>query len=612
MGLIEALAGRGASFPKLSYRRSVENDMGNGVFAEVDFKVAADTTLAFIPQSCILHRTTVLQLASKSPALRSLRICLEDVQEQDMLDERRAIVIFLMFMKHFKPEEDEELAFWKDYVSCLPQHLDTPLFFDRDSIELELLSSTTVESALISKTTKIEAEYSALEGPLSLLGSPISIELFKWADGIFWSRVLSFHSAPAADGKGAESDDMHMIPFIDFANHSFTPQLRWQVTPEGCELRAFADLECTAGQELFISYGEKPNVELLFIHGFAIEDNPHDSMTFPAPLIEAGAPEDDEPSQASLRNKVLSFRTVGLRPMVQVKLNGSVFEHTESNSASLWTAALEELTRGRIDADSMLTCLLSIIVGEDELGPTLTDGTVVLGGQRAATKADIYRTLSTHPLWEVLLLRVWTVFGMQMDAHLDDLKTVDAELEEATAAMNDVKLTEDAASSPPNSRLKYVKVMRKGHRKADEVDAGQKASRTFRKYTYRGVDLEQLLDMSSEQLVELVHARARRRFQRGLKRKPMGLIKKLRKAKKEAPELEKPECVKTHLRNMIIVPEMVGSVVGVYNGKVFNQIEIKPEMIGHYLGEFSLSYKPVKHGRPGIGATHSSRFIPLK
>lgn len=43
-----------------------------------------------------------------------------------------------------------------------------------------------------------------------------------------------------------------------------------------------------------------------------------------------------------------------------------------------------------------------------------------------------------------------------------------------------------------------------------------------------------------------------------------------------------------------------------------SQVEVKPEMIGHYLGEFSLSYKPVKHGRPGIGATHSSRFIPLK
>ncbi|KAG0374064.1 ribosomal protein S15 [Mortierella sp. AD032] len=142
------------------------------------------------------------------------------------------------------------------------------------------------------------------------------------------------------------------------------------------------------------------------------------------------------------------------------------------------------------------------------------------------------------------------------------------------------------------------------------IDARKK--RTFRKFSYRGIDLDKLLDLSSEQLMDLVNARPRRRFQRGLKRKPMGLIKKLRQAKKDAPALEKPAVVKTHLRNMIIVPEMIGSVVGVYNGKTFNQVEIKPEMIGHYLGEFSITYKPVKHGRPGIGATHSSRFIPLK
>ena len=116
----------------------------------------------------------------------------------------------------------------------------------------------------------------------------------------------------------------------------------------------------------------------------------------------------------------------------------------------------------------------------------------------------------------------------------------------------------------------------------------------------------------------------------------MGLIKKLRKAKKEAPPNEKPAVVKTHLRNMIIVPEMIGSVVGIYNGKVyliflfgsncliasskvFNSVEIKPEMTGHYLAEFSCSYRPVKHGRPGVRTssyhTHfvlitSSRSVP--
>ena len=70
-------------------------------------------------------------------------------------------------------------------------------------------------------------------------------------------------------------------------------------------------------------------------------------------------------------------------------------------------------------------------------------------------------------------------------------------------------------------------------------------------------------------------ARIRRKFTRGMKRKPMALIKKLRKAKKEATPGEKPSPVKTHLRNMVVMPEMIGSVVGIYNGKTFNQVEVK-------------------------------------
>ena len=189
------------------------------------------------------------------------------------------------------------------------------------------------------------------------------------------------------------------------------------------------------------------------------------------------------------------------------------------------------------------------------------------------------------------------------------------------------------------------------------ADEPQVRKRSFRKYSYRGVDLEQLLDMKTDELVELYGARQRRRyaialpwvirfnhqlmgeqcwfspslflsvpsrspslpsfprprFQRGLNRKCMALIKKLRKARKAVEGTsEKPDPVRTHLRNMVIIPEMIGSVIGVYNGKTFNQVEIKPDMIGHYLAEFSISYKPVGHGRPGIGATNSSRFIPLK
>uniref|UniRef100_A0A915MBA7 40S ribosomal protein S15 n=2 Tax=Meloidogyne incognita group TaxID=654580 RepID=A0A915MBA7_MELJA len=142
--------------------------------------------------------------------------------------------------------------------------------------------------------------------------------------------------------------------------------------------------------------------------------------------------------------------------------------------------------------------------------------------------------------------------------------------------------------------------------------AEQKKKRTFRKFVYRGVDLEQLLEMNDQQFNKLLPSRQRRKMNRGLNRKHKSLLVRLRKAKLNAPELTKPECVKTHLRDMIVLPEMVGCVLGIHSGKAYNQVEIRAEMIGHYLGEFSITYKPVKHGRPGIGATHSSRFIPLK
>ena len=142
----------------------------------------------------------------------------------------------------------------------------------------------------------------------------------------------------------------------------------------------------------------------------------------------------------------------------------------------------------------------------------------------------------------------------------------------------------------------------------DAAGEEQKKKRTFRKFAFKGVDLDALLDMSTDELVKLFHARARRRFQRGLKRKPLALIKRLRKAKREAAPGEKPSPVRTHLRNMIIVPEMIGSIIGVYNGKVFITVEVKPEMIGHYLGEFSITYKPVKHGRPGLSG---GRFMAM-
>jgi small subunit ribosomal protein S19 len=132
-----------------------------------------------------------------------------------------------------------------------------------------------------------------------------------------------------------------------------------------------------------------------------------------------------------------------------------------------------------------------------------------------------------------------------------------------------------------------------------------------REFTYRGYTIEQLRSMSMDEFVMLLPARQRRSLQRGLSPEQRTLLAKVRKAK-EAMRKGQTITIKTHARDMIILPEMVGLTIHVHNGKEFVPVEIKPEMIGHYLGEFAITNKPVKHGSPGIGATRSSMYVPLK
>jgi len=105
--------------------------------------------------------------------------------------------------------------------------------------------------------------------------------------------------------------------------------------------------------------------------------------------------------------------------------------------------------------------------------------------------------------------------------------------------------------------------------------------------------------------------RQRRSLRRGLTPDQRSLLENVRTAKEAQKEGEKA-VVKTHARDTIILPEMVEATIMVYNGKEFNPVEITPEMIGHYLGEFSVTNRPVKHGSPGIGASRSSMYVPLK
>ncbi|MBD3388276.1 MAG: 30S ribosomal protein S19 [Candidatus Altiarchaeales archaeon] len=129
-----------------------------------------------------------------------------------------------------------------------------------------------------------------------------------------------------------------------------------------------------------------------------------------------------------------------------------------------------------------------------------------------------------------------------------------------------------------------------------------------KEFKYRGYKIEELQKMSHDEVLELLPSRARRSLKRGLTEQQQKLLKKVRKAR----ETGQKGAVRTHCRDMVILPEMVGVKFAVYTGKEFSEFEAKTEMIGHYLSEFTLSRRPVKHSAPGVGATRSSLFVPIK
>lgn len=142
-------------------------------------------------------------------------------------------------------------------------------------------------------------------------------------------------------------------------------------------------------------------------------------------------------------------------------------------------------------------------------------------------------------------------------------------------------------------------VRRKARKRKGAISARRK-----REFTYRGLTLDELQKLSLDEILPLLPARARRSYQRGLNPEEQTFMDRLQKGDKPV--------LKTHRREIVILPSFVGKKVAIYNGKEYKELEIKPEMIGHYLGEFALTRNAVSHSGPGVGATRSSKFMPLK
>ena len=129
-----------------------------------------------------------------------------------------------------------------------------------------------------------------------------------------------------------------------------------------------------------------------------------------------------------------------------------------------------------------------------------------------------------------------------------------------------------------------------------------------KEFAYRGIPKEELENMSLEKLFQLFNARQRRSLTRGITDGKRKLIEEIKAAK--AGKIKNP--IKTHVRDLIILPYMVDVTVNVFSGKEFLPVAIRTEMIGHYLGEYVITNRRVSHGAPGVGASRSSLYVPLK
>lgn len=139
---------------------------------------------------------------------------------------------------------------------------------------------------------------------------------------------------------------------------------------------------------------------------------------------------------------------------------------------------------------------------------------------------------------------------------------------------------------------------RRTRKKASAIQARRK-----KEFLYRGFTMEELLAMSFDEILSILPSRSRRTYLRGLNYEQQLLFDRLKDAE---------EPVRTHRRDLPIIPQFVGKTVSVYNGKEFKEFEIKPEMIGCFLGEFVMTRRTPQHSGPGVGATRSSKFMPLK
>lgn len=276
----------------------------------------------------------------------------------------------------------------------------TPVFWPLCEIHM-LLKGTELLGATLSKLKRLERELTDLQ---QTSDTPISLDLWKWADAVFWSRSLLIKESTYA-----------LVPFIDFANHSFQPNARWQLDEDQRAIHLLLtkspqsdhhqQKQLQQQQEIFISYGDKPNSELLFIHGFVVKDNPHDRVLLEIPLLEQ--------QQAGSGDKSFIQAKINLLKSANPIYPNIALNFTESKSNYLT----------RIPSSSLLSLLLSATFEEDGLAWDQNHDNWSFRGISFSSASDLLTLLaeSSDGFLDVVQLRICTLLLDAIVYHVNEM-----------------------------------------------------------------------------------------------------------------------------------------------------------------------------------------------
>jgi hypothetical protein len=315
--------------------------------------------------------------------------------------DKQALTLWFLLLKH------QKVSGWETYCSYLPKTADYPVCWDPQAIEFLLLEGTGLDIAIDAKKRALENEFKRFQDWWALAGS-VTFEDYLWAEHMVSSRSM----------ESPIDQSLFVCPFIDFCNHQIPPNAHWEPMDMGIAL--IIDTPLNANDQIFISYGEKPNSELLFLHGFCLNSNPIQLVQFMPPYFELqqneGRQDVDSPvcspdAFGSIQDKRKLVSELGFDTIIQIH------------------RPIGEKQR-ILDDRSLCTLFLCMLTAEQ--GLSKRGGNYYLA-DILINSGNFLELCKQNKMHDVLLLQIWTIL---LDMVVQRMETLSQELEDDLKGIN--------------------------------------------------------------------------------------------------------------------------------------------------------------------------------